>query len=188
MLLGTERGVDRAPTAQIDRRDQQLDSDRGAALVEAAFVIMLLVMLLLGTVTSALAYGQYTSIQTAARESSRFGASLPVNGDLDGWLNDVLDVTRAAGILDLGTTVPGQYICVAYVYPDGGSVNDQTKRLVETLGVTGAPTAGSTCFNDGRPSDERRVQVVTGRSATIQAVIFSVDVDLSSMSASRFER
>lgn len=169
-------------------RLRRTDSEKGAALVEAAFVTTLLVMLLLGTVTAALAYGQYTSLQTAAREASRFGASLPVNADLDAWLNDVVDVARAAGNLDLVSSVPGQYICVAYVYPDGASAADQTKRLVENAGVLGAPTAGSTCFNDGRPSDERRVQVITGRTASIQAVLFSVDVNLSSPSASRFER
>jgi hypothetical protein len=44
------------------------------------------------------------------------------------------------------------------------------------------------CFDDGRPDDERRVQVVTGRVSTIQAAVFSVDVNLSSPSSARFER
>ena len=168
-------------------RKGQTFRERGSALVEAAFVTPLLLMLLLGTVTAAIAYSQSTSLQTASREASRFGASLPVNGDLNGWLGKVLNVAQAAGNLDLGATVPGQEICVAYVYPNGASANDRTTRLVQTGGVTGSPEL-LTCFNDGRPNDERRVQVVTNRTSTIQAVLFSVDVDLSAPSASRFER
>lgn len=166
------------------------DRERGAALVEAAFVLPLLVMLLLGTVTGSLAYSQNTSLQTAAREASRFGAALPVNGDLTVWLGSVMDVAQAAANIDLAATVPGQYICVAYVYPAGLAPNDRTMRLVQSAGVTGAPATGptATCFDDGRPDSERRVQVVTERSATIQAVAFAVDVTLSAPSAARFER
>jgi Flp pilus assembly protein TadG len=166
------------------------DRERGAALVEAAFVTPILIMLLLGTVTAALAYSENTSLQTAAREASRFGATLPVNGDLDGWLVEVLDVAQAAGGIDLAASAPGQYICVAYVYPDGAAVNDRTSRRVQSAGVTGAVSTGpsATCFDDGRPDNERRVQVVTKRATTIQAVLFSVNVNLSTPSAARFER
>ena len=150
--------------------------------------MMLLLMLLLGTVTAALAYGQYTSLQTAARESTRFGATLPIGTDLNTWLDKVLDVTRAAAVGDLSTGVAGQYICVAYVYPAGTTANDQTKRLVENLGVTGSPETGLDCFSDGRPDDERRVQVVARRDATIQTVVFAVNVTLEAPAAARFER
>lgn len=166
------------------------DNERGAALVEAAFVTPLLVMLLLGTVTASLAYSQNTSLQTAAREASRFGAALPVNGNLTVWLDSVLAVAQSAAHTDLSATVPGQYICVAYVYPAGTAPNDRTMRLVQSAGVTQAPATGpsATCFDDGRPDIERRVQVVTERSATIQAVAFAVDLNLSAPSAARFER
>lgn len=176
--------------AELLSRPSSRDSERGAALVEAAFVLPLLIMLLLGTVTGSLAYSQNTSLQTAAREASRFGAALPVNSDLTGWLTSVMNVAQSAASIDLATTVPGQYICVAYVYPAGLAPNDRTMRLVQTAGVTSAPTTGpsATCFDDGRPDSERRVQVVTGRSSTIQAVAFAVDVNLTAPSAARFER
>ncbi len=181
---GSRHGTRRTGT------QRRSDRERGAALVEAAFVTPLLIMLLLGTVTAALAYSEHTSLQTAAREASRFGATLPVNGDIDGWLLDVLGVAKAAGGIDLADGAPGQYICVAYVYPDGVAVNDRTSRRVQSAGVTGALATGptATCFDDGRPDNERRVQVVTERTATIQAVIFAVDVGLSAPSAARFER
>ncbi len=153
-------------------------------------VIALLLMILVGTVTSAVAYSQKTSLQTAAREASRFGATLPVNGDMNTWLHGVANVARDAANGDLGPSVSGQTICVAYVYPNGTSANDRNTRLVQTSGVSGAPTSGpaSKCFDDGRPDSERRVQVTVGRKATIQAVVFSTEVDVKSRSAARFER
>lgn len=166
------------------------ERERGAVLVEAAFITMMLIALLVGTVTSGVAYSQKTSLQTAAREATRFGATLPVNGDMNTWLQGVLAVALSAGGNDLRGTAPGQRICVAYVYPNGSAPSDRTTRIIQTGGVTGGATsgAGAVCFDDGRPPDERRVQVITSRTATIQAAVFSVDVNLSSQSSARFER
>lgn len=172
----------------IDRRD--VAHERGAVLIEAAMVTTFLMMLLVGTVTAAVAYSQKTSLQTAAREASRFAATLPVNGDMTGFLTRVADVAKGAANGDLGDSVAGQSICVAYVYPKGTTADDRNARIVQKGGVTGAPTHGPTskCFDDGRPDDERRVQVTVGRKATLQAVVFSTQVELTSRSTARFER
>lgn len=153
-------------------------------------VTAFLMMILVGTVTAGVAYSQKTSLQTAAREATRFGATLPVNGDMSGWLNRVSDVARGAANGDLGASVPGQRICVAYVYPNGTTADDRSTRLLQQGGVVGPVSHGPTsrCFDDGRPDDERRVQVSVGRAATIQAVVFSTEVDLNSRSSARFER
>jgi hypothetical protein len=136
-------------------------------------------MLLVGTVTAAMAYGRDNSIQNAAREASRFGATLP--GPIDGtWLGTVRDVARAAASGDLEATVAGQYICVAFV--DGS--NDI--RLTDTAGAEA--TSAQQCFNDGRPTGETRVQVVTSRESRIDAVLFRLDVTLQADAAARFER
>lgn len=153
-------------------------AEKGAALVEMALVLTLLVMLLLGTVTAGLAYGRSNALQTAAREGTRFGATLPDSGT---WLDSVLDVTKAAAIGDLAGTVSGQYICVALVSSSG------TKRMTETGGVRSGVLA-SECFLDGRPSEEERVQVVVQRDATINAVVFTTTITLESESAARYER
>lgn len=165
-------------------------NERGAVLVEAAMVTTFLMMLLVGTITAAVAYSQKTSLQTAAREASRFAATLPVNGDMTGFLIRVADVAKGAANGDLGDAVAGQNICVAYVYPKGTAADDRNTRILQNGGVTGTPTHGPTskCFDDGRPDDERRVQVTVGRKATIQAVMFSTQVDLNSRSTARFER
>jgi Flp pilus assembly protein TadG len=154
-------------------------SDAGAAMVEMAMVFSLLIMLLVGTVTAAIAFGENNSIENSAREASRFGATLP--GPVDtGWLQSVRDVARAAaqGALDPGAA--GQYICVAFI--NGAS----TLSLTDTGGVEAYP--GTECFSDGLPTDELRVQVVTQTDATIEAVLFSTDVTLSAPAAARYER
>lgn len=162
--------------------------DRGAALVESALILMLVASLFLGATTSSVAYAQSASLQTAAREASRFGATLPVNGDLAGWLDNVLAVARGAAVGDLDAGVAGQHICVAYVYPNGTDVNDRTKRLTESLGVTGTIETGVDCFADGRPANERRIQILVQRQSTIQAAFFSTDVTLDAQAAVRYER
>ncbi len=121
------------------------------------------------------------SLENAAREASRYGATLPgpVNA---GWLREVRDVARAAATDDLDATVPGQYICVAHY--DGSAWS----RLTDTGGVEGPVPDSQPCFADGLPPDDPRVQVVTGRDTTIQAVLFSVDANLDGEAAARFER
>ena len=171
------------PTLKIDHRKmarhRESRPEVGAAMVEMALTLTLLVMLLVGTVTSAIAFGQQNSIENAAREASRFAATLP--GPLDtAWLQTVRDVARAAALGDLGTSVQGQFICVAYV--DGSN----NTRLTDTGGVEAL--AATECFSDGRPPGEARVQVVTQRDTSIQAVVFSADFTLSAPAAARYER
>ena len=152
--------------------------DKGAALVEMALVLPLLVMLLLGITTAGIAYGQANALQTAAREGSRFGATLP---DVASNLSTVLQVTKDAAVGALDDSVPGWSICVAFVHPDG-----TTTSLTQS--DTGSLTSGSPCFPDGRPSSEKRVQVFVEREATINAALFSTTVTLASPSAARYER
>ena len=156
--------------------------ERGAVLIEAALISVLLLALLLGTVTAGIAYGRWNSLQGAAREASRFGATLPVPaGGVDVWLSQVRDVGKAAAIGDLDSAVPGQYICVALLGPPG-----TPRGLVEAAGAT--TYNSSECFSDGRPADESRVQVIVRRDTDLQAMFFSVNINLSGRAAARFER
>jgi Flp pilus assembly protein TadG len=148
-------------------------------MVEMAMVFSLLIMLLVGSVTAAIAFGTNNSIENAAREASRFAATFP--GPVDNtWLQTVRNVARAAAQGELDPTSPGQYICVAFI--NGAS----TLSLTDTSGVEAFP--GTECFSDGLPADELRVQVVTQTDATIEAVLFSADVTLSAPAAARYER
>lgn len=156
-------------------------------MVEFALVLPLLLAFLLGTVTVGTAYDQNISMNNAARESSRYGAVRSVEADLAGWLESVADVAVASATGDMDANVAGQYVCVAYVYPDGTSSEDRTVRLVEQAG-TRQVQSGQSCFSDGRPSDERRVQVQLTRDTDIEAVLYSQTITLDASSVARFER
>jgi hypothetical protein len=104
---------------------------------------------------------------------------------MQAWLDQIAlrAETDAAGSLD--AAAPSRSICVAFVYPDGTSAVDQTRRRVE---VGGSVTySGASCFDDGRPDDERRVQVLVGRDAELEAILFSMTIPLTAESVTRFE-
>lgn len=105
------------------------------------------------------------------------------------WFEDVRDVARAAATGDLDVGVPNDRICVAYVPADHDPVSSPTAtRIVDMNGSHGGIEAGW-CFDDGRTgNDENRVQVVTQRDSTINAIIFSTDVTLQSEAGARYER
>lgn len=148
-------------------------------MVEMAIVLLLLVMLLVGTTTTAIAFSRNNQIENSAREASRFAATLP--GPIDTtWLQTVRDVARAAAQGDLSATSPGQLICVAFI--NGAAI----ESLTDTGGAETWPD--TECFADGRPASEVRVQVVTQRDVTIQAVVFSKDVTISAPAAALYER
>jgi len=166
-------------------------SDRGAALIELAFALPLIVMLVVGMVSSGIAYNQQLSLTHAAREGGRYAATLPVTNfnaqpdPMAAWLDEITDQTieDATGSLDAG--VPGRYVCVAYVHPNGVVATDRTARLVDG----GSVELGQQCITggDGRPASERRVQVVVGRDTQFSVVFFSSIIHLDAEGVSRYE-
>ena len=163
-------------------------SDKGAALVEMALTITLLVMLLVGVVTSAIALGRDNSIQNAAREASRFAATLP---EADANLDDIIGVARAAASGDLDASVPNDQICAAFVpadYDPSDAMTTQPTRRIAIDGVLG-PVESDWCFDDGRTgNDEARVQVIAQRDSSINAIVFTTNVTLKAQAAARYER
>lgn len=171
----------------MKRTDTTEQHERGASLVEFALVLPILAAFLLGTLSAGLAYNRNNSLNNAARESARYAATLPVDGSMSAWLTSVAAVAESAASGDLDDGVAGQYVCVAYVHPNGTDADDQTTRLTETAGVQ-STAVGSTCFTDGRPDSERRVQIQVQRDTDIEVVLFSSTVTLDGESVVRFER
>jgi Flp pilus assembly protein TadG len=180
--------------ARPSRRLAKADRDRGAALVEFAFTMPMLVMILLGILTGGLAYNQKLAVTNGVREGSRFGATLPVassscgsgSGSLDCWLAQVANVAESGSEGNLSSSVSSRSICVAYVFPSGSSASDRTEKLVRTTGGD-VITVGSTCFSDGRPNTERRVQVSGSRTGSIDLLFQTLTPTLSSDSVTKFE-
>jgi hypothetical protein len=164
--------------------------ERGASLVELAFALPLLIMLLVGMVSAGIAYNHQLSLTHAVREGGRYGATLPVNpGTMDDWLETVINQTVADATGTLAAGVPGRYVCVAYVHPDGIAAGDTTtRRILNTSGLQ-ASEGGQQCFtgNDNRPDSERRVQIVVERQTDFSVVFWSTSLTLGHEAVNRFE-
>lgn len=156
-------------------------------MVEFALVLPIFMALVLGMFTGGIAYNQKLSMTNAAREGSRYAATLPV-GTVNAWLDSVAGVAVDAASGELAAGTPGRVVCVAYVHPDGTTAGDQTAKRVETAsGTTYSYASTDRCFADGRPNSERRVQVELRRDTRIEAIIYSSDLTLTSSSVARFE-
>lgn len=161
----------------------------GAALIELAFALPLVIMLIVGMVSAGIAYNHQLALTHSAREGGRYAATLPVTSfpspRMDNWLDEVAVqvVADATGSLDSG--VSARYICVAYVHPNGTLSTDSTKSRVEDS--SGTTYLAAPCFADGRPDDERRVQVEVRRDSEFDVVFFSTTVTLRSPAVNRFE-
>ena len=163
-------------------------SERGSALVEFALILPILVMLLLGIITGAEAYGQKLSLTNGAREGARYGATLPVSNfaNINAWLDDVAAKSTSAVDGGLPAGLSGRATCVAYVFPNGTDTNDTTKSRRENS--AGTVSYGTTsCFSDSRLPSERRIQVTLARNAQIDALLVRSTIGLGARSISRFE-
>jgi len=161
--------------------------ERGASLVEFALVLPILMMLLFGIVTGGLALNSKNSLNNAAREGARYGATLPVDPTMNAFLADVADVAIRSATSELDNGIPGRTVCVAYVHPAGSLATDQTAALrIDAGGVSAF--SPNPCFADGRPNDERRVQVRVTRDVDFFALVISRTLTLDEQSVSRYER
>jgi Flp pilus assembly protein TadG len=157
-------------------------NERGAALVEFALILPLFMMLVLGMFSGGLAYNTQIALRNAAREGARYGSILPQTPEsVSGasWAQRIQAnvVARSEGELTTND------ICVALV--DGGSGTVVTPSV--TAGAFTTEAGGGNCFDDGGADGKKRVQVRVGANATIEALVFSYDVGLSSKSVARFE-
>lgn len=161
--------------------------ERGASLVEFALVLPVFFMLLLGMFTGGVAYNRKMVMTQATREAARYGATLPLASypTTDAWLDAVAAVAVASAENELGSSVPGHTLCVAYVFQPGSPVSTTRRRhQVGTLLLT---RDGGTCFADGRPPSEARVQVVAERASTLEALVFAHNLTLRSQAVARYE-
>lgn len=159
--------------------------DKGVALVEFALILPLFMMLMLGMFTGGIAYNRKLAMTNASREAARFGATLSVAGagGMTAWLDRVAEVAvgSAEGEMDVG--VPGRSVCVAYVHPSG---TPAVSRRMQT-GSGAAVYSAQSCYTDGQTASVPRVQVVLGRTSTMQAMVFSRELNLVSRTVVRFE-
>lgn len=142
--------------------------DEGAALVEFALILPLLVVLLLGTITAGLSINDELQLNHSARDAARYGATVPEDQTFASgtWATNVrlVAVTRFGGDLSAGD------VCVALV-----------------SGVTPVPlssdhtteTSGGACFDDSAAGiSATRVQVAASTDAQIETGLYTFDLSL----------
>lgn len=157
--------------------------------MEAALLFPVLFMLVFGLVTFGLALGQRNSLENAARESSRFGATRPVTVVKD-WLDSVHNVAVSAATGELGPGAPDRYVCVALV----GTAQHDGRRVTVGNGTPTYSSSGHCAVSYGStdtltcPSTAPCVEVVVSRSVTLDAVAFKQQITLDARNISAFER
>lgn len=171
------------------RVSRALRSEDGSAVVELAIISTLLLIMLLGTVTFGLTHHQNISIEGAAREAARFGATYPVDdaGSLEQWLENVALVGEGAATGAMSATDDSRVVCVAL---GGGS--DPTGfsriRVTGTTAIEAGTAEADWCFENTAPTLDTVVQVQLQRSGWIEAVVFSMKPNLKGEATNRFER
>lgn len=169
--------------------------DEGVAIVEMALVLPILVVLILGMFTGALAWNQSQALGQGARVTARYASTLPlpVAGELESqavldaaWLKDLIDRTVSASEGQLATDVVGRKVCVAYVDPAGADPDETISRTLTGASTYGAVTA-TPCFSDGQADTARRIQVLVERSGHIDTGLYRFPLTLRRTAVYRYE-
>ena len=156
-------------------------AERGAALVEFALILPVFMMLVLGTFTGATAYNQKLDLAHAAHEGARYGGTLPEDqttftSPATNWATAVQQVVveRSAGDLTAAQ------VCVALVDGNPPVVVDAGHRV-------NLPAGQSNCYDDGSGDAGKRVQVTVARPGTLEALVFTMNLNLSARAVAKFE-
>jgi Flp pilus assembly protein TadG len=168
--------------------------DDGASAVEFALLVTLFLLIVFGLISAGFAFSHQIAIRQAARESSRFGSTLPIPPDtnltVDDWLTDVYDAAVAAGgdSLNATTPVPGQFVCVAYVA--GTATGGSQPTISHSVPSADGPPSTSPCWDDSSSglAPDSRVQVLIRRDTDWNTLFASGTITLTSRSITPYER
>ena len=160
--------------------------ERGAALVEFALILPLVLMLAFGMVTAGLTYNHKIDLTHAAREGARYGATLaqlqcsgsPNPCGTKTWAQVVQStvVQRAFG------DVTAADVCVSLVTGNPGGV-------VGSGFSVNSPNADGTCYSDGNDDLGKRVQVAIRKTGdSINGILIKFPVTLTSQATAKFEQ
>ena len=173
-----------------DAQRRVLD-ERGTAAVELAIAVPILLMLVFGMISSGLVFFDLISLNGAAREAGRFGATFPEEdaASADQWFVDVAVVAQTTATGALAEGASGRSICVARG-SEGGSARRYVVGISDPIGAGVYADAWCPSGNPDLPpgSGHEAVQIDVQRDGIIQALFFSRTVHLVSGTTTRFER
>ena len=155
----------RSPVDSADCTPGSIDAggegEKGASLVEFALVFPLLLLMLVGIVTAAQAWNYSNTIEHAAREAARAGATMrPFDASAEQAVRDVVDRN-----LEMAGIDPGDVASCIKKNDDPCGLDPSNLITDEAVGVVLILPAHSMDF-----------------------VFFSYDVDLESRAVARWER
>jgi len=195
-----EHGGTGIVSTQRDRGDRRGTGERGSTLVEFALIFPIFMTVVLGMFSGGSAYNQKAAMNSAAREGARYAATLPISGfsacsaatQLECWLHTVANYVENASEGSLGVGIAGWEVCVAYVYlpATGSQTNHETHALdkaTQTGGFNKVMSGQCPGANDAPEDNKPRVQVVTRRSGSIDALFVTHSFTLSTKTITRFE-
>jgi Flp pilus assembly protein TadG len=153
----------------MNQRRARDRAEGGAAAVEFALVVPLLLVLLFGMVTGGLAYSDHLGVTNAVREGARFGAAMPYQQ------------TAPLTVITPGQWADSVRTRVQQVYFNAGSniTTDQIcVKLVDSAdaAVTGASSLGASCGDEpaapsGMAAGSCAVKVWVSRPQSISLVV-----------------
>lgn len=160
--------------------------ERGAALVEFALVLPLVLMLAFGVITAAITYNHKIDLTHAAREGARYGATLPqlqcIGSPNPCGTKTWAQVVQAVVVQRALGGVIAADVCVSLVSGNPGTV------LASGFSVN-SPIANGTCYDDGNDDPGKRVQVAIRKTGgEINGILFKMPVTLTSQATAKFEQ
>ncbi|HEX4869089.1 MAG TPA: TadE/TadG family type IV pilus assembly protein [Acidimicrobiales bacterium] len=172
--------------------------DDGVAVVEMALVLPVLLVLMLGMFTGAMAWNQSQAVGQGARVAARYASTLPLPTPVGAqtqaqanevWLDGLIDRAVAASEGELGAAVSGRVVCVAYVDPAGTAITSDDKTIRRQL--TGASTRSAVdaqlCFTDSQGDGDKRVQVLVTRDGHIDTGFYRIPITIRRTVVYRYE-
>jgi Flp pilus assembly protein TadG len=151
-------------------------------MVEFALVVPLLLMIVFGAFSGAVAFSNKQDVVYAAREGARYGATVPqsqctpvvnCNGKTWAQLVQAVAVQRSGGELNAAE------VCVALVSGSPGTV----ASAPFTTKADGTP-----CYSDTSGDSGPRVQVSISHAGSLNAVFMTIALTESSQATAHFEQ
>jgi Flp pilus assembly protein TadG len=152
-------------------------SERGAAALEFALIVPVLLTLLMGTVTTGLVYSNHLTATNAVREAARYGAAADATVPAT-WASSVQTRVQQTYFGSTGSSPTDDEICV---------------DLVTAAGVTLASNGGSACGTapsapSGMAAGSCAVRVWMAHPEQIQLVVTELDLTIGAQSVAYYGR
>ena len=115
-------------------------TERGAVAVEFALVLPMLVMLLLGMISTGLTYSDHLAITNASREAARFGAAVNYSTGATAWA-DAVQARAQQTYANGSSTLSATQVCVQLESSTGTVLATPTNQGT-SCGATPSSPAG----------------------------------------------